>query len=153
MVAVASLVAAGALGLAQPPSLGIACRDQPNVTACGRIGIAVWLRRPALGVEATLRGVRVRLHAGGFGGRGPTYWEGYVHLDPRSLGLPRQWAGERPTRFLTLRLTIRYAGRTAVGSRGVLLRPGWGLAAPPARSAPGARAWARSRRTVCEGMP
>jgi len=67
------------LRLARAPYVGLACRT-PNSPVCGRIGIAVWLRRPALGATAVLGGVRVKLHAGGLGGRGPKYWEGYVQL-------------------------------------------------------------------------
>lgn len=132
---VAAMIAASALGLAQPPStlglaqpptIGVACRGLPNLTTCGRIGIAVWLKRPARGVDAALSGAHVHLHAGGFGGTGPTYWEGYVHIDRRRLGLPRQWYGTKPVRFLMLHLTVRYAGGTRSGSVCVQLRPGWG---------------------------
>ena len=126
MLAIAALVAAGSLGLAQPPSMGVACPGQPNVTTCGRVGIGVWLRHPATGVEATVAGVRVKLHAGGFGGTGPTYWEGYPHLDLPRLGLPRVWLGDRPVEVLKLRLVVRYPHRVAADTVGVRLRSGWG---------------------------
>ena len=69
MISVATLFAVASLGLAQTPSLGIACPNAPNVTTCGRIGISVTLKRPALAVEAELDGKKVRLDQGGFAGR------------------------------------------------------------------------------------
>ena len=48
MISVATLIAVASLGLAQTPSLGIACPNAPNVTRRGRIGISVTLKRPAL---------------------------------------------------------------------------------------------------------
>ena len=124
MAAAAAFVVAFGLGLSRPPLIGIACH-QANVTACGRVGIAVWLKRPARGAVAEIAGQRVRLHAGGLGGVGPTYWEGYAHLSQSTLQLPVAWAGE-PVRFLRLRLTITYPARVASGLVRLQLRPGWG---------------------------
>jgi hypothetical protein len=114
------------LGLAQPPSLGIACPNQPNITPCGRAGIAIWLKRPAQHVKASVGGKTIRLHAGGFGGTGPTYWEGYVHSSPTTLQLPAQWYGTKPTRRIKLTLVVRYSSGAATGATLVQLRPGWG---------------------------
>ena len=125
MVELASLLAAASLGLAQPPYLGIACRT-PNGTTCGRIGVAVWLRRPARSVHAELLGKRVRLRAGGLGGKGPKYWQGFVRVDPRVLDLPAHWAGVRPTRIIRLRLRIDRRSGVVRGTVRVPLRPGWG---------------------------
>jgi hypothetical protein len=126
MVNVVSLLSLLALGLGQPPYIGVDCRGAPNVTTCGQIGIAVWLRRPARRVDATISRVHVRLHAGGLGGTGPTYWEGYLHIDRRRLGLPTRWYGTKPVKILTLRLVIRDARGMRKGSVRVRLRPGWG---------------------------
>ena len=126
MVQVAVLAVSLSLGLARAPYVGIACPGQPNVTTCGRVGVAVWLKQPALAVSAALAGSPLRLHAGGFGGQGPRYWEGYVRLSQQQLRLPRQWAGTGPVRVLTLKLTIRYRKRTESGAVRVQLRPGWG---------------------------
>jgi hypothetical protein len=120
-----ALLSGIALALAQPPLVGVAC-PTPNVTTCGRLGIAVWLERPARGATAELAGARVRLHAGGLGGRGPTYWEGYVRIDPKRLGLPPRWYGSAPARTLVVRLAIRYPRGTARGAVRVRVRPGWG---------------------------
>ena len=78
MAFLAALAASTVLGLSQPPYLGIACGG-PNMTTCGRVGIAVWLRRPALRIDATVGGVSVRLHDDGLGSR---YWTGYVTFRP-----------------------------------------------------------------------
>lgn len=126
MLYLASLVAAASLGLAHPPYLGIACPNTGNVTTCGRIGISVRLQRPALAASAELAGKKVRLHQGGLAGRGPTVWEGYVHIDRHRLGLPAWWDGSKPVRYLVLHLRIHYPTRTAEGAARVQLRPGWG---------------------------
>jgi hypothetical protein len=125
VVFVAGFLAALSLGLSQEPMIGVACPG-PNLTTCGRIGIAVWLTRPAASVSAQLAGARVRLHAGGFGGQGPTYWEGYVHISRERLRLPVYWEGAKPVRILTLHLTIRYPVRVATGTVRLQPRPGWG---------------------------
>lgn len=127
MIAFATALAATSLGLAQPPYLGVAC-PQPNSTACGRIGISVSLTHPALGVEAVLVGRRVRLRTGPFvlAGRGPRFWQGFVHIDPRKLRLPRFWSGSRPVVFLRVRIAIRYRTSLKQGAVRVLLHPGWG---------------------------
>jgi hypothetical protein len=126
MTFVAPLLAVLSLGLSETPMIGVACPRQPNITTCGRIGIAVWLKRPATAATADLAGATVRLHAGGFGGEGPAYWEGYVRLSRQRLGLPVQWYGTKPVRFLRLHLVIRYPARTARGTLRLQLRPGWG---------------------------
>jgi hypothetical protein len=126
MVFLATLFAAVSLGLAQPPSLGVACPNAGNMTTCGRIGISITLQRPALGANAELVGKNVRLHQGGFAGRGPRVWEGYIHIDRHRLGLPTWWDGSRPVRYLVLHLRIHYATHTAEGAVRVQLRPGWG---------------------------
>src|SRR5438132_3856145 len=123
MTEILAVLAALALGLARAPYVGVACHA-PNSTVCNRVGIAIWLRRPALAATAVLGGRRVRLHPGGLGGRGPTYWEGYVRVRKRDL--PRGWYGGEPPFFLRLRINLRYPTGTARGTVRVLLHPGWG---------------------------
>jgi hypothetical protein len=125
VLALAGLLAALSLGLSQEPMIGVACPG-PNVTTCGRVGIAIWLTRPARGVTAELAGARVRLHAGGFGGQGPTYWEGYARISQARLRLPVRWYGAKPVRVLNVQLSIRYRMRVASGTVRLQLRPGWG---------------------------
>jgi hypothetical protein len=119
---VAGVFSAFALGFSQPPSVGVACL-RPNVTTCGRIGIAVWLAHPARSVSATVQDQSIRLTPPGPGRRHPAYWSGYTHV---SLGLPWRWFGTKPVRFVDLQLVIRYATRKATGTVRVRLRPGWG---------------------------
>ena len=126
MILVAALLAASSLGLSEPPVIGVACPHKPNITTCGRIGIAVWVTHPATAVSADLAGTQVRMHAGGLGGRGPTYWEGYVHISRSRLGLPVQWYGTKPVKFLRLHLVIDYPTLVARGTVRVQVRPGWG---------------------------
>jgi hypothetical protein len=123
MTALATLLAAASLGLglglAREPYVGVACRA-PNTTACGRVGVAVWLaRRHAVRVDATLAGAHVRLQPPPEVG---AFWQGFVRL---RLGLPASWVGSPPRR-LTLRLRIAYGDGVRVGSMRVQLSPGWG---------------------------
>jgi len=109
---------------AREPMIGLACTT-PNRTRCGRVGVAVWLRRPARGVRATIGGRTVVLHAGGLGGRGPTYWEGYVRPAPGTVHVPSGWTGS-PARLLPVRLRIELGRAVARGTLRLPLRPGWG---------------------------
>jgi hypothetical protein len=61
-----------------------------------------------------------------YGGQGPKYWEGFVHIDRHRLGLPVYWYGNKPVRFLVLHMTIRYPNGTARGAVSIQLLPGWG---------------------------
>ena len=46
--------------LSQSPYMGVAC-PQPNATACDRVGLAIWLKRPAISVNATIAGQPLKL--------------------------------------------------------------------------------------------
>jgi hypothetical protein len=110
------------LGLARDPYVGVAC-PRANSTACGRVGIAVWLPPSrAIRVDATLAGAHVRLIPPKQVG---SYWVGFVHLPLQRMGLPQSWAGD-PQKELTLRLRIRYAGGWRTGNVRLLLHAGWG---------------------------
>jgi hypothetical protein len=60
--------------LSRAPYVGVSCR-RPNSIACDRVGVAVWVTRPAAGVTATIAGQRLRL-------RPPRsregWWEGFL---------------------------------------------------------------------------
>src|SRR6202035_2057437 len=86
------------LGLAQPPYLGVACHGA-NSTGCGRVGIAVWLRTRASSIEAQIAGSNVGLNAPPLV-RGRRYWQGFVQLDLKRLGLPDAWFGTEPYKAL-----------------------------------------------------
>lgn len=46
--------------LSQSPYMGVAC-PQPNAIACDRVGLAIWLKRPAISVNATIAGQPLKL--------------------------------------------------------------------------------------------
>lgn len=53
------LVAPAAV-LSRSPYMGVHC-PQPNAISCDRIGLAIWLRRPAISVDATVAGQPLKL--------------------------------------------------------------------------------------------
>jgi hypothetical protein len=124
------LVAAAAPGTAAPsgaasappaPSrvyLGVACHTA--ATACGRVGVAVWLPRAAAGVTARLLGSRVALgttHSGSgrYGFR--RYWTGFARFPARRV---------HPGRLITVRITVAQDGARRTSVRSYRLFPGWG---------------------------
>src|SRR5437879_1149313 len=79
---VAFLVGCGgsvhALRLPRDPYLGLRCHN-PKVLRCGRVGLAVWLARPARNVTAVVDGhdVVLRTRTGGTGSyRRGLFWQG-----------------------------------------------------------------------------
>jgi hypothetical protein len=119
--------------LSRAPDVGVACAV-PNSIACDRVGIGVWLTKPASGVSAEIDGRPLRLHPGGFGGRGPTYWEGYLHPAGLLSGALRVvpdrgrygWQGRHP-KDAQLRIVVRRPdGSTRATQLTVTLGPGWG---------------------------
>ena len=98
--------------------LGVACRD--GASACGRVGVAVWLPRAVDRVEARLLGTHVRLatdHAGSgrYGFR--RYWTGFVRVPPTRV---------QPGRRVRVRIAVTLAGTTGTTVRRAFLSPGWG---------------------------
>jgi hypothetical protein len=74
-----------ALQLPRDPYLGLRCHN-PKVLRCGRVGLAVWLARPARSVTAVVHGheVVLRTHASGTGSyRQGLFWEG-IFADPNA---------------------------------------------------------------------
>ncbi len=119
--------------LRREPDLGVACA-KANSIACDRVGLAIWLKRAAARVTATINGQALRLHAGGLGGRGPTYWEGYrqhagLLAGPLKVTPDRGryfWQGSHP-KDARVAITIeRPYGSTDEASLSVPLRAGWG---------------------------
>jgi hypothetical protein len=124
--------------LGQAPYMGVAC-GVPNSIACERVGLAVWTRRPAVTVRATLAGQALdlddpqwsgspihgqrRMFAGflshaGLHGHGPLavrVKEGFSF-----------WEGDPPV-STDVRLLITYAdGSQQTTAVRVQLSPGWG---------------------------
>ena len=124
LVATAADASSPSLGLAQPPYLGVSCPGA-NVTACGRVGIAVWVSGRPSTIEAEIVGRTVRLDPPPRV-RGRKYWQGFVYLNLRRLGLPVRWFGTKPYKVLALRLTIHRGTNRARGVLRATLHPGWG---------------------------
>lgn len=76
----------------QSPYMGVACHI-PNSIACDRIGLTVWLRRPALSVTATIAGRSFSLEN--------RMWSG-----PARHGLRTQFAGFLQPAGITSRLGV-----------------------------------------------
>lgn len=121
--------------LSRPPYLGVAC-PVPNSIACDRVGLAVWLRRPARRVVATIGQRRFALDDERW--RHDTRGDAHIgYLQPAGLrgdGPLAVRADEPPHRLVrggavrplvTLRIT-RAGGATVVTRTRAGLHPGWG---------------------------
>jgi hypothetical protein len=139
--------------LSQSPYLGVKC-PIPNSIACDRVGLAVWLKQPAVTVTATIAGARValgwfgdeRLLSPGFGHR---EFAGYLrpagivsrlHIHPVKGSVVvtergrthvtishQMWFGQTDARSPLIRVTIHYAdGQTVITQLRVGLSAGWG---------------------------
>lgn len=119
----------------QAPYMGVAC-GIANSIACDRVGLAIWLRHPALDVTATIAGRSFRLD--------DRIWSGAAHAGERTvfagflqpagittrLGVSTEhgihWDGsDGPSPLVTLQIT--QLGRPTIdASVNVLLAAGWG---------------------------
>lgn len=88
--------AAPAALLAKAPYMGVACHVA-NLISCDRVGLAVWLRHPALRVTATLAGRRFALD--------DALWSG-----PRRAGRRKLFAGFLQPAGIVTRLHVRTPG-------------------------------------------
>lgn len=99
--------------------VGVACHSG---TSCGRIGVQIWIARPADAVQVTLFGRPAALHSRGYfayrGGSSGWVWMGFVHV-PASRYTPGSW-GHR------LGVTVRRGGASGSTHLSVFLSPGWG---------------------------
>jgi hypothetical protein len=114
--------------LTRVPYMGVACTT-PNSTRCERVGLAVWLRRPAAAVSATVVGRRFALHDEHWRARTGEVFAGYVHGPGlgRRLGIPYgDWQGN-PTPYALVRVRVLYRHGARVTTRvRVPLMAGWG---------------------------
>ena len=123
--------------LSRAPYLGVACRV-PNAFACDRVGLAVWLRRPARAVRARVGGRALRLDDRGWSGRAQRGRRRLFAAFLRPAGLldgplrvtaddgPGRYVGRRPViARVELRVTDD-AGATVLTGVRVRLAPGWG---------------------------
>ncbi|HEX4033760.1 MAG TPA: hypothetical protein VHX66_04890 [Solirubrobacteraceae bacterium] len=131
---VLSSVEPGAL-LAQAPRIGITC----GAPSCDRLGVAVWLRRPARSVSASLAGRHVTLRAALAAAFQPgpaarrTMFVGYLHAPSvfahLTLGPGQLWAPTSSARWPAPRLRINVALRAGgyeTTALPVPLQLGWG---------------------------
>jgi hypothetical protein len=111
---------------AQAPYLGVACHI-PNSVACERVGLAIWLGRPAVAVTATIGAHIFDLDMQGNGGvrRGGigTEWAGFLKASRLFTGTLTVyshggwWAGNGrglPEAQTSVRFILRYADGTIV---------------------------------------
>ena len=116
--------------LARRPYLGVSCR-LPNSIRCDRVGLAVWLRRPADAVRAAIAGRRFRLddpessapprmHAGFLRPAGLA--DGPLRVPFTARG---KWYGEGAV-SARVRIWVAAGGRTTTTTVRVPLRAGWG---------------------------
>lgn len=116
--------------------MGVACRV-PNSIACDRVGLAVWLRRPAVAVSATVTGRTVKLNDPEWSGtprRGQrTRFAGFLapaglidrfHV-PSDSSIGRWERSNAPSQQVRLRITYG-DGSSVVTDINLLLAPGWG---------------------------
>jgi hypothetical protein len=121
----------GAAVLSQAPDMGVAC----HAGGCDSVGLAVWLRRPAVSVSATIAGHRFGL----------TTWQArqFMPSTPRKMfvgylsplrlvtrmhlaGPPSAWAAANsPSPLVSLRITYG-GGRIDTTRLRIPLQPGWG---------------------------
>ncbi len=125
----------------RPPYMGVAC-PVANSVACDRVGLAVWLRRPAVSVSATIAGEPVKLDWAG--DRSPgfalrhdhtprTAFDGYLqpagittalHVVP-DAGSSTWLGGNTPSPIVSIRIDYG-RGHVAVTRERVPLMAGWG---------------------------
>jgi hypothetical protein len=123
--------------LARDPYLGVAC-GRPNRFACDRVGLAVWLRTPAVGVTATVDGRRMvlddRQWSGPVRGGRRRMLAGFLHpagllsgpLKIRADDAAGRWTGRHPVEAGVGLLIERSPSHYVRTSLRVSLAPGWG---------------------------
>jgi hypothetical protein len=123
--------------LSRHPYMGVSCRT-PNSFACDRVGLAVWLRRPAVRVDATIAGRKLQLD--------DPDWSGHASDGQRRMfagllqpaGLidgplrvtpdagPDRWVGRKPVSAPVDLRIVRTDGTSTTTTVKVGLSPGWG---------------------------
>jgi hypothetical protein len=131
-----AVAVAPAAVFSQDPYMGVHCRAANSIT-CDRIGLALWLKRPALAVTATINGRTLAMNR--FGdrlvspGRPRTEFDGYLQpaglrtsLGVRPIAGTDLWNGD-PTPYPMVWLLINYgAGHRVLTHLRVPLAAGWG---------------------------
>jgi hypothetical protein len=142
LAATSAAAASGSLRLARQPYAGVRCA-QPNSIVCDRIGLAVWLVRPAARLTATIAGkpirmaipARIRSKPTGYYLRAPLLLRGSAqtrglleagpfHVTPDA---GRYYWESRHPRPLRVHLVASYRdGGSASTTVRIWLHPGWG---------------------------
>jgi len=130
-------VGSAATLLSREPDLGVAC-GIPNSFRCDRVGLAVWLRRPAASVTATVAGIPIVLDDPAWSGPAHdgrrTMFAGFLQpagLIGGALSLRADrgrywWAGAHPRSARVHIVAHDGAGHVSSATTTVLLRAGWG---------------------------
>jgi len=146
------IVVASSAVLSRAPYMGVSC-PVANSIACDRVGLAVWLKRPAMSVTATIAGAPLTLKYRGdlvYKGDGPrSAFAGFLqpagivsrmrvkptagnvvyrsHGHWRVAVRQQMWFGEGNVPPTSVRLMIHDPdGRTVITHVNVNLSPGWG---------------------------
>jgi hypothetical protein len=131
-----TVVVAPAAVFAQDPYMGVHCPAANSIT-CDRLGLALWLKRPALAVTATINGRALAMNR--FGdqlvapGRPRTEFDGYLQpaglrtsIGVHPIAGTDLWDGD-PTPYPMVWLLIDYgAGHRVLTHLRVPLAAGWG---------------------------
>jgi hypothetical protein len=121
--------------LSRRPYMGVAACPRSQASTCDRVGVAVWLKRPASTIAASIAGEPLKLHGTRDNGslsaaRGPrTLFIGY--LQPAGIGTRlhvqvSDRTSPAPSTESTVRLMISYRAHQAVTQLRVPLAAGWG---------------------------
>ncbi len=111
--------AAPATVLSQTPYMGVHC-PQPDAITCDRVGLAIWLKRPAISVDATIAGQPLKLD---WFGEQPRF----ASTQPRT-----EFAGYLRPAGLTTRFHVKPTAAASVDPRcGCRVGPEWNGGDPP----------------------
>lgn len=123
--------------LARQPYMGVACR-WPNLVSCDRVGLAVWLKRPAESVTATVSRQPLTLKPAGIPapplGQREAMFTGFLQkpgllkiLGEKLLGPPGAGYAFLSQPSLKVRLQVDYGhGQLVTTTTETSLEPGWG---------------------------
>jgi hypothetical protein len=118
--------------------LGVACRNANDIR-CDRVGLAIWTKRPARSVRATIGGRSFTLDDGEWSGRArhglrrmfagflqPAGLQGGVPLAVTPDGPGGQWMGRHPAAARVRLVITRADSSRRATTLTVPLAPGWG---------------------------
>jgi hypothetical protein len=118
--------------LRREPYMGVSCR-RGNSFACDRVGLAVWLREPAVSVEASIAGRHLRLDDPEWSGKRRMF-AGFLQpaglidgaLELTADASHNRWIGREPVSAPVRLTVVDLEGGTVTTRIRVGLSPGWG---------------------------